>query len=75
LKEDKRIPEEMVSYSLFPRINPPKGQMESEDGVIAVKAVAHPSFIPFKEHVHLSYGKDIGMRSIYIQANPALLQI
>ncbi|ORZ35341.1 hypothetical protein BCR44DRAFT_116748 [Catenaria anguillulae PL171] len=60
LKEDKRAPNELIAYSLFPRINPPQSQMESEDGVMAVKAVPHPSYIPFNEKVYLSYGRELG---------------
>ncbi|KAJ3375953.1 Hyaluronan and proteoglycan link protein 1 [Allomyces arbusculus] len=60
LKEEKRVPEDMITYSLFPRINPPEDQMESVDGVMAVKAVPHPSYIPFTEKVYLSYGKELG---------------
>ncbi|KAI9151098.1 hypothetical protein H9P43_009713 [Blastocladiella emersonii ATCC 22665] len=60
LKEERRTANEMVAYSLFPRINPPASQMESEDGVMAVKAVPHPPYIPFREKVLLSYGKELG---------------
>ncbi|KNE61088.1 hypothetical protein AMAG_06843 [Allomyces macrogynus ATCC 38327] len=59
-QEGKRVPEDMITYSLFQRINPPEDQMESVDGVMAVKAVPHPSYSPFTEKVYLSYGKELG---------------
>ncbi|KAL7751116.1 hypothetical protein RI367_003318 [Sorochytrium milnesiophthora] len=64
LKEERRTPEEMVAYSLFPRIVPPKEQQEAERGVMAVKALQHPSFIPFKEKAFLSYGKELGQLAV-----------
>ncbi|KAI9137033.1 hypothetical protein BKA69DRAFT_1100874 [Paraphysoderma sedebokerense] len=60
LKEEKRTVDELLSYSLFPRITPPQDQMESDGTVLIVKALPHPSYIPFKNKVHLSYGKEIG---------------
>ncbi|KAI9218310.1 hypothetical protein BC828DRAFT_399703 [Blastocladiella britannica] len=60
LKEDKRSPNELVAYSLFPRINPPQQSVEAGDGVMAVKAVPHPSYLPFTQKVYLSYGRELG---------------
>ncbi|KAG5462605.1 MAG: hypothetical protein BJ554DRAFT_4453, partial [Olpidium bornovanus] len=54
--------DDLVRYSLFPRINPMPDETDFESHVLQVKAVAHPSFIPFKSRVHLSYGKEIGPR-------------
>ncbi|KAJ3197345.1 hypothetical protein HDU67_003750, partial [Dinochytrium kinnereticum] len=59
LDEEDITAEEQVQYSLLPRILPPRDQREPEDAVMVVCATPHPKFIPFKEEVHLSYGKEI----------------
>ncbi|KAJ3096255.1 hypothetical protein HDU96_000834 [Phlyctochytrium bullatum] len=59
LQEEDINAEEQVQYSLFPRIIPPRDQREPDEAVMVVCATPHPKFIPFKEEVYLSYGKDI----------------
>ncbi|KAI8834674.1 hypothetical protein BC829DRAFT_69960 [Chytridium lagenaria] len=59
LEEEDATAEEVVQYSLLPRIIPPRDQREPDEAVMVVCATPHPKFIPFKEVVHLSYGKEI----------------
>nr|KAJ3419775.1 Hyaluronan and proteoglycan link protein 1 [Polyrhizophydium stewartii] len=59
LQDEDILPEEAIQYSLMPRINPAQDLCEPEEPVLAVQAVPHPGFIPFRNKVHLSYGKDI----------------
>lgn len=67
----------MVTYSLFPRINPAEDQREPDDPVLVAKATPHPAFVPFKEQVFLSYGKEIepALRNMESQMySPEVLQ-
>ena len=48
-----------MQYSLLPRVTPRRDQREPNEAVQVVTATPHPSFIPFKEKVYLSYGKEI----------------
>ncbi|KAJ1508271.1 Hyaluronan and proteoglycan link protein 1, partial [Coelomomyces lativittatus] len=59
LKEEKRSTDEMIMYSLFPRINPGEDQLDPDTGVLNIQSTPHPSYIPFKEKVYLSYGKEL----------------
>ncbi|KAI8622253.1 hypothetical protein BC830DRAFT_1076571 [Chytriomyces sp. MP71] len=59
LREEDMSPEEIVTYSLFPRVIPRRDQREPEDPVMVVCATPHPRFIHFKEKVYLSYGREI----------------
>ncbi|KAJ3188106.1 hypothetical protein HK101_009200 [Irineochytrium annulatum] len=58
-KEEDVTPEELVQYSLLPRIVPPRSQREPDEAVMVACATPHPKFIPFRERVYLSYGKEI----------------
>ncbi|KAI9341476.1 hypothetical protein BDR26DRAFT_918418 [Obelidium mucronatum] len=59
LKEEDMCPEEIITYSLFPRVIPTRTKREPDHPVMVVCATPHPRFIPFKERVYLSYGKEI----------------
>ncbi|KAI8834563.1 hypothetical protein BJ741DRAFT_609403 [Chytriomyces cf. hyalinus JEL632] len=59
LKEEDETAEEIVTYSLFPRVTPRRELREQDDPVMVVCAVPHPPFVNFKEKVHLSYGREI----------------
>ncbi|KAJ3292885.1 hypothetical protein HDU79_000983, partial [Rhizoclosmatium sp. JEL0117] len=59
LKEDDLKPDEIITYSLFPRVIPSREKREPEHQVMVVCANPHPSYINFKERVYLSYGKEI----------------
>ena len=48
-----------MQYSLLPRVIPRRNQREPDEAVMVVCATPHPSFLPIKEPVYLSYGKDI----------------
>ncbi|KAJ3395605.1 hypothetical protein HDU92_005427 [Lobulomyces angularis] len=60
LKENDIDPLEMIQFSLFPKLIPPLENCESNSGVFIVQATPHPSFIPFNNRAHLSYGKECG---------------
>ncbi|KAI8911702.1 hypothetical protein EDD86DRAFT_203060 [Gorgonomyces haynaldii] len=51
-------PEDAISCSLLPRINPPKEKCKLNEPVLAVQAVPHPKFIPFESRAFLSYGAE-----------------
>ncbi|KAJ3099517.1 hypothetical protein HK100_004872 [Physocladia obscura] len=59
LKDEDMTPEEIVTYSLFPRVIPKRDKRELENPVAVVCATPHPQYIDFKEHVYLSYGREI----------------
>ncbi|KAJ3031777.1 UNVERIFIED_CONTAM: Hyaluronan and proteoglycan link protein 1 [Siphonaria sp. JEL0065] len=59
LKEEDMSPEEIITYSLFPRVIPSRGKCEPDNPVMVVTATPHPPIIPFKECVFLSYGREI----------------
>jgi hypothetical protein len=44
---------------LFPRINPLKENCDPDSIVLHTQAVVHPNFIPFRDRVYLSHGKDL----------------
>jgi hypothetical protein len=54
--------EELIQYSLLPRINPEPDNCEPNEIVLKTQAVPHPEFIPFEHKVYLSYGKDLEMQ-------------
>lgn len=76
LQEENMTPDDLIRYSLFPRITPQAAETETETSVLVVKAVPHPSYIPFKSRVNLSYGKEIGdaLNSLAPSHVPAFLQ-
>ena len=51
--------EELIQYSLLPRINPDTDHCEPKEIILKTQAVPHPEFIPFEQKVYLSYGKDL----------------
>ena len=57
-ERDFRI-DELISYSLFPRLNPPEEEVFQNGYVIRTEAIPHPSFIPFGQKVYLSYGAEV----------------
>lgn len=59
LFDEDYSPEDVVQYSLFPRISPSAEHCEENDVVLRIQALPHPQFIPFKEEVFLSYGKNL----------------
>ncbi len=59
LHEDDFTIEELISFSLFPRLNPPKDEVYQNGYVIRTQAVPHPNFIPFEKKVYLSYGAEV----------------
>ncbi|KAJ3415178.1 hypothetical protein HDV05_005458 [Chytridiales sp. JEL 0842] len=59
LREEDLTPNELVQYSLLPRVIPRRDQREPDEAVSVVCATPHPKYIPFKEPVYLSYGKEI----------------
>jgi hypothetical protein len=59
LKEEDITLTELVQYSLLPRVIPRRDQREPDEAVTVVCATPHPKYIPFKEPVYLSYGKEI----------------
>lgn len=76
LQEENMSPDDLIRYSLFPRLTPQVAEMEAETSVLVVKAVPHPSYIPFKSRVNLSYGKEIGdaLNGLVRSHVPAFLQ-
>lgn len=60
LSEEKLKAEDMIVYSLIPRIIPSGEQRESSGAVKTVKRIPHPEFIPFRAHVHLKHAKNYG---------------
>jgi hypothetical protein len=54
--------EELIQYSLFPRINPPDFLCKPGDIILKPQAVVHPNFIPFKKKVYLGFGRDLESR-------------
>ncbi|KAJ3000104.1 hypothetical protein HDV02_000752 [Globomyces sp. JEL0801] len=59
LSEEDYTNDELIQYSLLPRINPPNEDCEYGEIVVRSQAIAHPSFIPFEKQVFLSHGKDL----------------
>ncbi|KAJ3312701.1 hypothetical protein HDU76_002828 [Blyttiomyces sp. JEL0837] len=59
LKEEDITNVEQVQYSLLPRVTPRRDQREPNEVVMVVCATPHPNYIPFKEPMYLSYGKEI----------------
>lgn len=77
LKEENHYTEEMVQYSLFPRIIPPRELCEPNTSTLITQATPHPSFIPFKNRTVLSYGKGIEQALETMRGNmyrPSLLE-
>jgi hypothetical protein len=59
LADEGYSPEEMIQYSLFPRLNPTPDNCERDQIILRTQAIVHPNFIPFETRVHLSSGRDI----------------
>ena len=60
LAETKLKIEDMIVYSLFPRIVPQNEEREPQNAVRVVKRVAHPKFLPLETHANLRQAKTYG---------------
>ncbi|EPZ32035.1 hypothetical protein O9G_004865 [Rozella allomycis CSF55] len=74
INEKLRDPDESVRFCLFPRLIPHPEETEPDTCVIITKAVPHPHFIPFKNKVKLSYGKELNNKEIDETQNPVKVQ-
>lgn len=59
LQEKEVDPIEMVEYSVFPKLVPPRESCEPNSTIFIVQATPHPAFIPFQKPTFLAYGKEI----------------
>ena len=59
LQEEDCTFEELIAYSLFPRLNPDEDEVNQHGYIIKSQAIPHPNFIPFEKRVYLSYGDDL----------------